>query len=253
MGLILFHIFYSGTLNPLLKTWLLIASFLIPLLSTTSYQQGAVVSISLVINALAAVILVWLVFTIFPYSYTDISADSKKSESKLPARTRFNTALINLIIVFPVVIIYYMFQWTGSILILIFIAVLSLNPKGSSFKAGLMIILANLAGGIGAILAYNLLVVVPDFFFLILITLIISLYFGKRVFSGKPTASLYGTAFSTYLLVLGSVTTSEGDAGEEVWDRIIQIGIAVTYVVLANWFLHKITKENKTSESYENS
>ena len=253
LGLILFHIFYSGTINPLLKTWLLIALFLIPLLSTSSYQQGAVVSISLVVNAVAAVVLVWFVFTIFPFSYTQVSAEAQKSKPELPAGNRLNTAMINLITVFPVVIIYYLFQWTGSILVLIFIAVLSLNPKGSSFKAGLMIILANLAGGIGAILAYNLLVVVPDFFFLILITLIISLYFGRKVFSGKPAASLYGTAFSTYLLVLGSVTASEGDAGEAVWERILQIGIAVTYVVMANWFLHRLSSSNKTSESNENS
>ena len=252
LSLAMLHLYYSGTINPLLKVWLLIALFLIPLLSTSSYQTGAVVSISLVVNTIVAVLMAWFVFAIFPFSYSSLPAASKKSAVISTPGERFKMALINLIIVFPVVILHYMFLWTESILVLIFVAVLSLNPKGSSFKAGLMLILANLAGGIGAIFAYNLLVVVPDFLFLILITLIISLYFGKRVFSGKPTASLYGTAFSTYLLVLGSVTASEGDAGEEVWDRIIQIGIAVTYVVLANWFLYRITKENKTSRSYEN-
>jgi hypothetical protein len=249
--LILLHLFYSATIKPLLKVWLLISLFLIPLLSTLSYQTGAVVSISLVINAIVAVILVWFVFTIFPFSYSDSAMETKKAAVKSTPAQRFRMALINLIIVFPVVIMYYMFLWTESILVLIFIAVLSINPKGSNFKAGMMLILANLAGGVSAILAYNLLVVVPDFFFLILITLVISLYFGEKVYSGKPTASLYGTAFSTYLLVLGSVTASEGDAGEKVWDRILQIGIAVTYVVLANWFLHRISNSNKTSESNE--
>ena len=252
LGLILLHLFYSGRINPLLKVWLLIALFLIPLLSTSSYQTGAVVGISLVINAIVAVLLTWFVFTIFPVSYSNNSVETKKASIQPSPAQRFKLAMINLIIVFPVVIIYYMFLWTESILVLIFVAVLSLNPKGSSFKAGMMLILANLAGGICAILAYNLLVVVPDFFFLILITLIISLYFGKQVYSGKPTASLYGTAFSTYLLILGSVTASEGDAGEEVWARILQIGIAVTYVVIANWFLHQISSSKKTSESNEN-
>ncbi len=251
LGLILLHLFYSATINPLLKVWLLISLFLIPLLSTSSYQTGAVVGISLVINAIFAVILVWFVFTIFPFSYSDSAMETKKAAVKSTPAQRFRMALINLIIVFPVVIMYYMFLWTESILVLIFVAVLSLNPKGSNFKAGLMLILANLAGGVSAILAYNLLVVVPDFFFLILITLVISLYFGKMVYSGKPTAALYGTAFSTYLLVLGSVTSSEGDAGEKVWERIIQIGIAVTYVVMANWFLQRISSSNKTSESNE--
>jgi hypothetical protein len=235
LGLILLHLFYSATIKPLLKVWLLISLFLIPLLSTLSYQTGAVVSISLVINAIVAVILVWFVFTIFPFSYSDSAMETKKAAVKSTPAQRFRMALIN----------------TESILVLIFIAVLSINPKGSNFKAGMMLILANLAGGVSAILAYNLLVVVPDFFFLILITLVISLYFGEKVYSGKPTASLYGTAFSTYLLVLGSVTASEGDAGEKVWDRILQIGIAVTYVVLANWFLHRISNSNKTSESNE--
>ena len=107
-------------------------------------------------------------------------------------------------------------------------------------------IVANLAGGIAAIVAFNLFVVVPSFTFLILISLVVGLYFGQKVFSGNPAAPLYGTGFSTFLLVLGSVTTSaDGDASSKVWSRIFQIGLAVTYVVVAFGLLNHFIQSKK--------
>ena len=54
------------------------------------------------------------------------------------------------------------------------------------------------------------------------------------MFSDKPTAKLYGMAFSTLLLVIGSTTASySGEAGAEVFSRVLNIMIAVVYVVMA--------------------
>jgi hypothetical protein len=40
-------------------------------------------------------------------------------------------------------------------------------------------------------------------------------------------------AFSTFVLILGNVTSFRGEAGEEVWTRILQLGIVVIYIVIA--------------------
>jgi hypothetical protein len=88
-------------------------------------------------------------------------------------------------------------------------------------------------GGAAAIAMYELLVLVPEFVFLLLLTFLAGLVFGSRVFSGKPTGALYGMAFSTLLLVIGSTTSSTGDAGAKVYSRIAQIMVAVVYVVVA--------------------
>ena len=88
--------------NPLslLKIWLLIAFFVIPLLSTSSYQLGAVVAVSLVINALVAVILVWFVFMIFPYSKSELSVKAREQDLEISPAVRFKKAVITIIIVF---------------------------------------------------------------------------------------------------------------------------------------------------------
>jgi hypothetical protein len=108
-----------------------------------------------------------------------------------------------------------------------------MNPATSNKKAGLAIIMANLGGGVAAIVAFNLLTIVPSIYFLGLLVLLGGLLFGNSLFSGKKAAPLFGMAFSTYLLILGNVTSFRGEAGEAVWTRILQIGIVVIYVVIA--------------------
>jgi hypothetical protein len=205
-------------------------------------------SITLVSNAFLAVLLTLLVFQIFP-SREDLTNNSTNAPIRMVSPLeRFNSAVKTIVVLFPVVILFYAFQWSGALLILIFIAILSLNPQATSFKAGLMMILANLTGGIAAIIAFKLFVIVPNYFFFLIITFLAGLYFGNHVFSGKSIAPVYGTAFSTFLLVLGSVTSSEGDAGSKVWTRIFQIGIAVTYVVLAFGFINKLLQPKIKTE-----
>ena len=59
------------------------------------------------------------------------------------------------------------------------------------------------------------------------------LFFALQLFSKKPTAPLYGMGFSTFLLIIGQTTTSTDDAGGKVWLRVLQLTIAVGYVVIA--------------------
>ena len=58
-------------------------------------------------------------------------------------------------------------------------------------------------------------------------------------------ASIYGSGFSTFLLILGSVTSSDSEAASEVWSRVIQISIAVIYVVTAVGIMNRIVNVKK--------
>jgi uncharacterized membrane protein YgaE (UPF0421/DUF939 family) len=119
------------------------------------------------------------------------------------------------------------------------------------FKGGLALIIGNAIGGIAAIIFYELLVMVPQYIFLIFLTLLAGLMFGSRLFSGKPKAQLYGMAYSTLLLVIGSTTSSTGEAGAKVYTRIIQIMVAVVYVVVAFGLLehYKTSRQKKKLDS----
>ncbi len=250
LALALLRLYYTNKLNPLLKVWLIISLVLIPLLSTFSHKLGVTIASSLVSNASMAVVLVLFIYLIFPSQKNANATQNRSTPATVSDLQRYKAALRSLIVILPVVILYFTFQWAGSILVMIFVVILSMNPEAANFKTGKFMIFANLAGGIAAILAFNIFTVVPEFNFLILLTIIIGLFFGQHTFSGKPTAPLYGSAFSTYLLVLGSVTTSsEGDAGEEVWSRILQIGMAVTYVVVAFGLLNHFIQSKKKRQN----
>jgi len=172
-----------------------------------------------------------------PRNYSRHSLVQKHSEpkpaGKIPTQQeRFLNALNTLIVVFPVVMVFYFFQWAGGLLILIFIAILSMQPS-FNLKTGFLLILGNFVGGIYAIIMYEFLVIVPEFSFLILLILLAGLFLAARLFSERKTAPLYGMSFSTLLLIIGQATSTTSDAGDKVWIRVVEIMIAVIYVVLA--------------------
>jgi hypothetical protein len=252
LGITLFHLFYSANINSLFKLWLLVSLLLIPMISIVSGKVGALVALSLVKNASLAVLLVWFIFLILPFNEFERSYAATKNVMKAAShRVRFMNAVRITMVLFPLVCAYYLFQWAGAVVTLIFVAILSMNPESANLKTGKFLILANMAGGVAAIVAYNLFVLVPQFTFLILITLLAGLFLGQRFFSRSPAAPLFGTAFTTFLLILGSVTTAEdAEAGAKVWSRILQIGMAVVYVVLAfavvnTFFVRKIKMQDE--------
>jgi hypothetical protein len=242
-GLLLFHLFYaqwSGR-SPLLIVWLMIAILLIPFISIQSPGLAELVAKGLVVGAAATMIIVWLAFALFPDPPTPSEQIAKPKKPTLPTAEKFRNAALSTLVVFPVVVAFYVYQWTGAILVMIMIALLSMQPAfAKDFKAGKALILGNVIGGVAAIVVYELLVLAPLYSLLVSLTLLAGLLFGARLFSDRPTAALYGMAFSTLLLIIGSTTSSSGEAGAKVYTRIIQLMMAVVYVVVAFGLLERL-------------
>jgi hypothetical protein len=232
LTLVIFHIYYTASLQKM-KMWLIISLLLIPMVSMETASLGSMVAVNLFVNAFVAIILINLVYFIFPSRDIVIEGMKATAPPALSAYQRYDAALKNTLVVLPVLVLFFVFNWSNALLVLIFIAILSMNPATSNKKAGIAIIAANFGGGIAAIVAFNLLTVVPDIIFLGLLVFLAGLLFGPVLFSKKPIAQLFGMAFSTFLLILGNVTSFRGEAGEAVWTRIFQLGIVVVYVVTA--------------------
>ena len=242
--LIIFHIYYSARLQQM-KVWLIISLLVIPMVSMQSAQMGQLVAVNLFLNALLAMVLVGLVYFIFPENISGTIIAKKPAPIALSAQQRFVAAGKQILVVAPLLICFFVFNWKDMILVLIFVAILSMNPAAANKKLGLAIIAANLGGGLAAIVAFNLLTVVPNLFFMALITLLTGLLFGAGLFTGKPAAALFGTGFSTFLLILGNVTSFFGEAGEMVWSRIFQLGIVVVYIVVAFYVVNHFIPSEK--------
>ena len=79
---------------------------------------------------------------------------------------------------------------------------------------------------------YDILEMILLFGFMVLLTLFCALLFGTGLFADGKWAPLFGMAFSTVLLIIGSTTSSFGDANAKASTRVIQITIAVVYAVV---------------------
>lgn len=232
LAIILFHIYYTTALQPM-KVWLIISLLLIPMMSIQSAQLGSIVAVNLFINAMLAVLMAWIIYFIFPGPKTTVTEQKKPAEVQASAKERFNAAVIKSMVVIPVVVVFFVFNWSGAMLVMFFIAIISMNPATANKKTSLAMILANLGGGLAAILVFNLLTAATSFIYSGILTLLIGLLFANGLFSGKPTAPLFGMAYSTFLLILGNVISLTGEAGDIVWARVFQIGIAMVYMVIA--------------------
>ena len=240
-------IYYTNKLPQMVKLFAIVSIFLIPLMSLEPTGVSAFVAISLVFNAFMAISLTQLVFKIFPWSSADeIFVKTKKQAANISEYERFKYARNILFILLPVLLLFFIFKLSGGLLILIFIGILSMSPALANVKVGKFMIIANILGGLFAIIGYQLLVFVPMLPFMILITLLIGFVFGSKLFSDSKLAPIFGTGFSTFLLILGSVTSSDDEAGSAVWSRLIQIAVAVIYVVIAFGILHYY--QNKKSK-----
>ncbi len=242
----LLWLYYTDKLPMMVKLFSLVSLVIIPFVSIDSGAIGSYIAVRLVFNAFMAIILSQLVFKIFPLCEADIPFEKKKEEAEKQSEIqRYKYAVSIILILLPVLLVFYMFKLSSSILVLTFIAILSMSPSLSNPKVGLVLIIANILGGIFGILAYRLLTIVPNFIFMILLAMSIGLFFGSRLFSDNKYAGIFGSGFSTFLLILGSVTSSDAEAGSEVWSRVIQISIAVSYVVIAFGILNRILNSRK--------
>lgn len=237
----LLWLYYTDKLPMMVKLFSLVSLVIIPFVSIDSGAIGSYVAVRLVFNAFMAIILSQLVFKVFPLCEADLPFEKKKQDVKKQTEPeRYKYALSIILILLPVLLLFYMFKLSSSTLVLTFVAILSISPALANPKVGLVLIVANILGGLFGILAYKLLVIVPNFVFMILVALSIGLFFASRLFSDNKYAAIFGSGFSTFLLILGSVTSSDADAGSKVWSRVVQISIAVSYVVLAFGILNRI-------------
>ena len=253
IGLLLFRLYYAkgGKVPKMLILWLMITLLIIPLAVMIAPPVANIIPFSLISCGAMALIVTWISYTVFPDSLTNkpiVVAQMPKQPTK---EERYNNAVNSTIVVFPILLLFYFFELSGGLLILIYIALLSMQPQfAKDFKSGTALIIGNAIGGVVAIIVYEIFTIVPEYLFMLLTTLFFGLFFGHKLFSDNPKGPLFGMAYSTLLLIIGSVTgiTSlfgDGEAGSAVYVRILEIMAAVIYLVVAFGLLEYFKKLNQ--------
>jgi hypothetical protein len=241
LGLVLFHLFHAQASGaaPALVLFLLVAVLVLPMVAVYSPDLAVMVAQCLVLSATVSVVCTWISHVFVPEPRSATARPTQK-RTLLPPRARLIEAFERWLVVYPIVLLFHLFDWSGAMITMIFVALLAIQPGfAQNFKAGMGLILGNVLGGVAAIVGFNLLTVVPTLGYLLLISLFCGLWFGRRLMQGGARAPLFGMGYSTMLLLLGSTTSNDGDAATAAYSRILQIMAAVVYVVAAFGLLRR--------------
>ncbi len=239
IGLVLLRIFHAaaGGTSAFVVAWLLIGILVIPLVAVQSPDAAILATEGIVIGGAATMVFIWVAFALVPEPAAPPPQVVQAGPKPAPPspRARLVTATTITLVVMPMVVVFHLCAWVDGVLILGYTGLLAMNPAfAKGLEAGRGLVWANVAGGVVAILVYGILTIVPEFSYLLLLTLLAGLAFGPRVIAEHPRAPLYGRAYSTYLLVIASTTTGTGGGATlEVFQRVLQITTAVIYVVAA--------------------
>jgi hypothetical protein len=258
VAIMMFHIFYANMrgVSPLIVAFLLIGITAIPLVGMESFSLATSIAGGLMLCGGLAFVFVWIAHGLIPDRVSAMGATAAPAaHPPMSDREQIRSAAISTLVVIPVVLVFFTVKMTDMLLVMVFIAMLAQQPDVKTGAKGSMgLIIGNTAGGIAAIVFYNLLVAVPNFIFLILLMLLFGLVFGERILSGKPMAALYATAFSTVILLVGSTTGDfGGDAGSKFYTRIVQIILAGAYIVGAFYLLVILSRQKQKHKTYEQS
>ncbi|GIU53517.1 MULTISPECIES: DUF2955 domain-containing protein [Shewanella] len=217
-------------------TILIVATLVLPYLGILHPGAAIFVGVGLSFSGVVAVVIFTLLHILLP----DLSPNRETHVAAgLTSDERLYESVRALIIAFPVITFFYLFEITGALLTMIFIAILSLQSAGSkSVKVSLFLLITNGIGGAMAVVFYNLLVIVPELTFYVGLAMICALLFSQKIYANPEKAPIFAGIFSALLVVVGSTASStDADVATNFYIRIAQLFLVGVYMVVASFFL----------------
>ncbi|MUK93145.1 DUF2955 domain-containing protein [Aliivibrio fischeri] len=219
----------------LFATILIIAILMLPFMAISNPGMSVFLATGLASSGGVAVIIFALVHIYFPEKESSFSG---YQPSPLSKQQRWYAAFRAMIISFPVVCFFFIFQISEALLTMMFIALLSLMITGEkSVKLSAFLIIANSIGGALAIGVFSVLSLAPNILFYTLFISLIALIMATQIYTKPAKAPVYATAFSTVLVLLGSTLMSSGDIDSNMFIRIFQLFMIGIYMIIVSFFL----------------
>ncbi|MHA2714337.1 DUF2955 domain-containing protein [Vibrio owensii] len=219
----------------LFATILLIAVLMLPFMAINNPAISVVLASGLAISGAVSVAIFALVHIYLPEPDSVFAGYAAPPIGK---EQRWHASFRAMLISFPVVCFFFIFQISEALLTMMFVALLSLMiTSEKSVKLSAFLIISNGIGGILAILAFSILAIVPSIFFYTAFITLLAVVIGKKIYTVPEKAPIFATAFSTLLVLIGSTLMSSGDIDSNTFIRIFQLVLVGTYMILASLFL----------------
>ena len=236
--------------SPLMVVFLLVATLLLPLIALTEPQLSGIVASAIWVNLAIGIAATFVGFALIRPT-VEVPSDSTQAPPTAADRaTQRRDAMLMTLAIAPLGCAFLIFG-LDSVITLIFAALLSQQLLGAhGHRAITMTLVANMVGVGGAILGFVLLSHTDNVVLLCAVAILLTVAFGRMVFSGRPTATLWGSALTACLVVLGgSLLPFGADAEVKAIDRVWQIAMAGAYLIVAAWFLQALIKPKRGPDS----
>ncbi|OQQ00709.1 hypothetical protein BK412_21125 [Vibrio campbellii] len=219
----------------LFATILLIAVLMLPFMAINNPAISLVLASGLAISGAVSVAIFAMVHIYLPEPDSEFAGYAQPPIGK---EQRWHASFRAMLISFPVVCFFFVFQISEALLTMMFVALLSLMITAEkSVKLSAFLIISNGIGGMLAISAFSILAIVPNIFFYTAFIALLAVWIGKKIYTVPEKAPIFATAFSTLLVLIGSTLMSSGDIDSNTFIRIFQLVLVGTYMILASLFL----------------
>lgn len=250
LGLTLFHIYYwvnrgGASMLALLP---LAALMILPMISVNqvSLSHGFILNLYFVVSASLAIFTFLIAHVMMPNPKRERSEPLTKPLPLNSSRNAAIGALKSTLVVLPAAVLFLSMNWVSELLVIVFVAILSLSSEAGHGRAhGMKLLVANLIGG-GVTLAFYLLIVaVPEYEFFITLMFLTMLAFGTNIFSQSPLAKFMPPASIALLVLIGASMSEHAHFIDKPFMRVVLISLAALYVVVGIGLLNRIFADSE--------
>jgi hypothetical protein len=194
-------------------------------------------------GAVVGVLFVWVAHAILPDSKATMPDAAPPAKPPAPpepdlAAARWS-AFRSTMIVLPVAL-WFLFSAASAAYVPVMIKVASMGQQATNDAArhaGRSLVMSTIIGGVGAIIGWQVLSIVPTLTIYTLVIALGALLMGPRIFQGRamhPQAATWSYGFLTMIVILAPAVMDSaggGPAGIKFWDRIVMFGGTTIYAL----------------------
>lgn len=240
-GLLFFYIYYHDTpaAPPMAALFMTLGITMVPIMGLSGVGASHFIAMGLFFNMGFGLFFSWLFHGLIPDTLAVLppqeqSARKKPPPPEPPPEERVRLAMVSTLVALAAVVLFFALNLVQYALAMMYICFAAGTPSTvASVQVMKTNTLATCIGGIAIILAFNLLVAVPTYFFLLAVVLAFSFFFARKIFMGGPYAAAFISGLTTFLVLLGSSTGVDKVAATNFYLRIAQVLFAGLFTTVA--------------------
>ena len=262
--LCLFYSFYSTARggNPVLGAFMTVGLTVITTVGSLSADIVVFLVRGLGVCAAVGIVFVWIAHALLPELPPDpaLAAMKKPPPPKPDPATAAHRAFRALAIVLPMAVIFLMSSGSAAYTV-VMIKVATMGQQATSAEQtkimGRSLMESTLWGGLGAVIAWNILSIWPSLILYTLLVGLAGLIYGRWIFQGPavhPKFQMVQYADLTLIVILAPAVldgTGGGSAGSAFWSRTMLFVLIAVYGTLAVWIFDTLWPEKTPLKNVE--